>query len=122
MQLPTFIIQFSKLGLPNHTTNLPNYNSSVPPGFLVWSPGCQIPSLDPLAADVMKLFEQEKYEECSSVKPLTSIRLNATKNEAYLVLNEKLRSTYEFKRHKIDCCYQEIIRSGIGKNADDRFK
>lgn len=81
-----------------------------------------MPALDPLAADVMKLFEQESYEECSTLKPLTRIRKNATTNAVYLVLDDKLRTSFHYRNNKLDCCYQEIVRSGVNKTADWKFK
>lgn len=94
----------------------------MPTGYLVWNPECQMPALDPLAKDVMKLFKQEKYEECSSTKPLTSIRRNYSTDSAYLVFEDKLKLSYIVKNKKLDCCYQEINRSGDGKHADDKFR
>lgn len=127
IQLPTLMI--NQLGfqaqLNNITTIRPTYNQSVPPGFLVWSPECQMPSLEPLAADVMKLFNKEKYEECSNTKPLTRIARSRSTDVAYLVLDEKRRDSFYYKGNKInklDCCYQEIVRSGTDKKADDKFK
>lgn len=84
-----------------------------------------MPSLEPLAADVMKLFKKERYEECSNVKPLTRIVRNRTTDAAYLVLDESRRVSFYHKgnkNNKLDCCYQEIIRSGTGKTADEKFK
>ncbi|KAJ6643681.1 hypothetical protein Bhyg_08646, partial [Pseudolycoriella hygida] len=115
------------IGLQEQLNNSirPTYNhQSVPPGFLVWSPECQMPSLDPLAADVMELFNKEKYEECSSVKPLTRIARNTTTGAAYLVLDERRRVSFYYKgnrNNKLDCCYQEIVRSGANKTADEKF-
>lgn len=84
-----------------------------------------MPALDPLAADVMKLFNQEKYEECSPVKPLTRIVKKRSTDTAYLILDEKRRDSFYYKgnkNNKLDCCYQEIVRSGTGKKADEKFK
>lgn len=100
-----------------------NYsNHSVPHGFLVWSPSCEMPSLEPLANDVMKLFHVEKYEECSSTKPLTYIKKNWTTNAVYLTMNESLKTEFTVRGQSLDCCYQEIIRNAVGKNPDDKFK
>lgn len=79
-----------------------------------------MPALDPLAKDVMHLFTQEKYEACSSSKPLTSIRYNWTTNVVELVLDQKLKTSKIYTKTK--CCYQEINRSGEGKHADEQFK
>lgn len=35
-------------------------NHTVPDGFLVWSPSCQMLAMEPLAKDVMKLFRRGK--------------------------------------------------------------
>ncbi len=121
IQLPTLMT--NKLGFQAQLNNITT--APVPPGYLVFSPDCQMPSLEPLAADVMKLFNKEKYEECSNVKPLTWINRNRTTDIAYLVLDEKRRNSFYYKgnkNNKLDCCYQEIIRSGTDKKADEKFK
>ena len=81
-----------------------------------------MPALDPLAEDVMKLFKVIPYEECCSLKPLTRIEQNFTTNTAWLVMEQKLKKSFTWKRNKLDCCYQQINRSGANKTADDEFK
>lgn len=105
---------------PKKSTTSINSNQTVPPGYLVWSPGCQMPAMDPLAKDVMSLFTQEKFEACSSSKPLTQIRYNWTAQTVELVLDQKLKNTRAYARSL--CCYHEIRRSGEGKQADEHFK
>lgn len=46
------------------TTMKPQFksiNHTVPAGFLVWNPGCQMPAMNPLAKDVMKLFHRGNF-------------------------------------------------------------
>lgn len=88
-----------------------------------------MPALDPLAADVMKLFKIEDFEECSAHQPLTRIVQrntsaadDVTPRTAYLVLDENRRKSFQSKGQKLDCCYQEIVRSGVNKTADEKFK
>lgn len=112
----------------NHhvTTNQPEMNLSnsfrshfditVPDGYLVFNPQCKMPSLDPHAKDVMRLFRQEKYESCTKTKPFTSIEMNWDTAEATLVLDAKAIAK------NMSCCYQEIERAGKGKSADAQFK
>lgn len=38
-------------------------NQTVPDGFLVWSPSCQMLALEPLAKDVMNLFHRGKQTD-----------------------------------------------------------
>lgn len=63
-----------------------------------------------------ELFRQEKYESCSKTDPLTSITMNWNTSEATLVVSAKVLAK------KMSCCYQEIERTGTGKNADSKFK
>lgn len=79
-----------------------------------------MPSLDPLAKDVMRLFTQEKFEPCVSTKPLTTINMNWTTYTAQLVVDQKMKNSRTYA--KTSCCYQEIKRSGEGKHADEQFK
>lgn len=95
-------------------------NQTVPKGFLVWSPGCQMPSMDPLAKDVMRLFHIERYEVCSKSEPLTHIEMNWTTSAATLIINNTSKWYSTFM--KSTCCYHEITRLTGGKNIDDKFK
>lgn len=108
--------------LPNATSTTQRVviDEIVPPGFLVYSPGCQMPALNPLAKDVMHLFFKEKYETCSNVKPLTTIRMDWSNKTAYLVI-EPSRKELSAYRGAL-CCYQDIKRSGTGKHADEQFR
>lgn len=109
--------------LPNATSSTTQrvvIDGTVPPGFLVYSPGCQMPALNPLAKDVMHLFFKQKYESCSNVKPLTSIRMNWSNKTASLVIEPSRRDLSVYMNAL--CCYQEIKRSGTGKHADEQFK
>ncbi|XP_031636443.1 uncharacterized protein LOC116349218 isoform X2 [Contarinia nasturtii] len=92
----------------------------VKDGYLVWSPNCQIPAIDPLAADVMKLFRREKYEACSTTQAVTRIEMNWTTSEAMLIYDYKPKWYSSFLEST--CCYSEIIRTGSGKKADEQFK
>lgn len=95
-------------------------NHTVPNGFLVWNPGCEMPSLEPLAKDVMRLFHREKYEHCSKTPPLTTVQMNWTASTATLAINQNV--VWYKAAKNVSCCYQEIRRSGSGKTADEHFK
>lgn len=45
---------------PKSTESQNAINQTVPDGFLVWSPSCQMLAMEPLARDVMKLFHRGK--------------------------------------------------------------
>lgn len=92
----------------------------MPNGYLVWNPGCEMPSLEPLAKDVMRLFHREKYEHCSKTPPLTTVQMNWTASTATLSVNQNV--VWYKAAKNVSCCYQEIRRTGTGKNADEQFK
>jgi len=80
-------------------------------------------SLEPLAADVMKLFSKEEYEPCSKKHPLTSIDQNFSDDSVQVVFHRGLKSKYlTSDQNQLDCCYQEITRGGSNSTADDKFK
>lgn len=84
-----------------------------------------MPSLDPLAPDVMKLFRREKYQKCSKTEPLTRIVKNYDSNLVILHLDEKIRqSQYSsiFGGSVKSCCYEEIKRTGEGNDVDNKYK
>jgi hypothetical protein len=109
-----------------HTSFTPSNDSfeikSVPPGYLVWSPFCKMMSLEPLSPDVMNLFKKEEYEPCSKRQPLTSIEQNFNNEQVLLIYHEDMKSKYLASGHnQIECCYQEITRSGANITADDKY-
>lgn len=80
-------------------------------------------SLEPLAADVMKLFSKEEFEPCSRKRPLTSIEQNFEEDTVKVVFHRGLKSKYVSSDHyQLDCCYQEITRGGANATADDKFE
>lgn len=79
-------------------------------------------SLEPLASDVMNLFKKEEFEPCSRREPLTSIEQNFNSDQILVVYHEDMKSKYLASGHnQIECCYQEITRSGENSTADDRY-
>ncbi|XP_055687131.1 uncharacterized protein LOC129792266 isoform X2 [Lutzomyia longipalpis] len=89
----------------------------VPTGYLVYGPGCHMPDLNPLAADVMKLYHREKEQECSTKAPLTRIKFINDGKDARLVLDADLLHKYDMYGTP-HCCYREIRRSSKDDHAD----
>ncbi|CRL03323.1 CLUMA_CG016463, isoform A, partial [Clunio marinus] len=105
----------------NQNTSANNPMKSVP-GYLVWSPQCKMPSLEPLAPDVMKLFSKEVFEPCSKKHPLTSIEQNFDDDTVKVILHHGLKSKYlSSDQNQLECCYKEITRGGSNATADDKF-
>lgn len=93
-----------------------NDDETEPDGFLVRSPRCEMPTMNPFAEDVMQLFTVEKYEACSKTDPLSRIEMNWTTSAATLVFN----NISNFPN--ISCCYKEITRLATGGNIDNEYK
>lgn len=109
-------------GTTQSKTNVTTPNT-VPKGFLVWGPGCQILDLDPLADDVMRLFHKERFIPCSSKQPLTSIEQKPLENDTVVLRfhqNRVVAHLPHYMKH-IECCYQSIERSGVNEKADNNF-
>lgn len=89
----------------------------------MWNPQCKMVSLEPLAADVMKLFTKEDFEPCSKKKALTSVSQNFENDSVKIIFHQSLVSKYlSSDQNYIECCYQEITRGGSNGTADDKFK
>lgn len=94
-------------------------NESVPTTeYLVFSPNCQMLSLDPFAPNIMKLLIKDEYEPCTNKSQLTSISQDFEANSVQLVYHDNFTMEYYAEGHdQIECCYQEITRVG----GDDEF-
>jgi hypothetical protein len=83
----------------------------VPSGYLVYSPSCKIPSLDPFAPDVMEIFYKKNDLECWKTRPLTSIDQDF-KNDIVKVLVHHEHEEIYFKENgrQLNCYYKEVKR------------
>lgn len=80
-------------------------------------------SLEPLASDVMRLFSKEVYEPCAKKPPLTSIKQDFSEDIVQLIFHQERKANYlTGYLNQLDCCYQEITRSGFNATADEKFK
>lgn len=86
-----------------------NASVPVPQGYLVWSNSCKIASLNPMAADVMKLYYREKPISCSSKVPLTNVFWDAQKQKYYLRVVKEAQKAYSF-RSESSCVCKEVVR------------
>lgn len=57
----------------------------------------------------------ENHEKCMPGKDATRIRMNWSTREAILVYDD---SQFD----NVECCYNEIKRTGRGRNADTQFR
>lgn len=71
----------------------------------------------------MKLYKKQKFEPCTNKKPLTEIVQDYENDIVTVKFHENLLPHYLYKGQSYyECCYQEILRSGQNKTADQQFK
>lgn len=87
----------------------------MPKGYLVWSPQCKIASLDPRAADVMKLYHREKAISCTTKPPLTSVEWNGATQKYYLKVVGEATKNYRFHPSSDQCVCQMVTRKTENK-------
>lgn len=70
----------------------------------------------------LRLFTKEEFEKCSKKRPLTSIEQNFETDSVKVVFHRGLTSKYiNAEQNQIECCYQDITRSGANTTADDKY-
>ncbi|KAJ9592750.1 hypothetical protein L9F63_015588 [Diploptera punctata] len=83
-------------------------------GFLVDTPGCRIPDLDPFDPIVREFIKKEKQLNCNKNLPLV---VNANLTSLFI-----LKSSFDYlnitDEEELDCCYQPFWRSTEYKNND----
>lgn len=132
--------------LDQYVTTATSKDRPLENGYLVSSPSCYIPSLDPFAPDVMKIFQRRNYmtllsnslwmhsDFCFGAICLINIKYFIENYEKCVPGEDATRiemnwNTSEAKLVYNDsafvntmCCCSEIIRSGQGRNADTEFR
>lgn len=92
-----------------HTSEGPVPALDIPEGFLVWSNQCMIVSLDPMAKDVMKLYQRRVPLSCGYNSSLTTVKWSPKDQKYLLLVADNARTTFNF--HEGHCQYKEVIRS-----------
>ncbi|EDW16569.1 uncharacterized protein Dmoj_GI10601 [Drosophila mojavensis] len=78
--------------------------------FFVDTSKCRMPAPDPFTPDVLMIYRGVPYEQCESGKDL--IKVNFKDGIYSLHMSEA----------NLTCCYKQILRSGVGANADMEYK
>ncbi|KAJ8925402.1 hypothetical protein NQ315_009234 [Exocentrus adspersus] len=74
--------------------------------YLIDTPGCQIPNVDPFADDIKKFIQKESYTKCTDLELLTYIE----KESGIVTLNVNTSLAYQYSWFPLRCCYSEIHR------------
>lgn len=109
--------------LPIYVDN--NITDATKEGYLVWSPSCQIPDLNPLHESIKKFIKPAQSIVCSKFGPLTYIS-PVSKGEPFVLKVDTNIAHQYVGKHNYSCCYSNITRSApdyndVRKNADSKF-
>lgn len=91
-------------------------SSLPPPGFLVHSPSCRIPDMDPFHPSLQKLVLREDPVVCSALPPLTATRPVPAAGSGALAMHVLRLDTDLLPKytprfyHNVSCCYQSVTR------------
>nr|CAD7259343.1 unnamed protein product [Timema shepardi] len=83
--------------------------SQAKDGYLVWTPSCQIPELDPYHPSIKNMLSRSDPIICSKHGPLTYVRTRD--NSSYsLMIDSGMISQYVPPHQKLFCCYSIVTR------------
>ncbi|EFA10542.1 hypothetical protein TcasGA2_TC012797 [Tribolium castaneum] len=91
------------------------YNESK---YLVATPKCKIPNLDPFEAEILKFYKPMKYISCSKRDFLTHV----TKNDNIATIHINTNAVPSQLREHISCCMASITRSKNKEKPDDSIR
>lgn len=91
---------------------------TVKEGYLVWSPSCQIPDMDPHHESIRKLLKSAESIVCSKFGPLTYINTptaahaqNNWSSEPYVLkVDPGMVRYYVPSKQSYSCCYADVTR------------
>lgn len=92
---------------------------SVHSDYLIWTPNCKIPNIDPFAKDAMHIFKPKKYVACATHR-ITSVIKDANGN-GVLIMNATLLEKTLKKDETLVCCYSNVSRSLDPEDADSKI-
>lgn len=106
----------------SHLTLFTVNDNRPPQGFLVHTPGCRIPEMNPFDSSILKYLSPAATVTCS-LKP---ILIESDQNSIRIVKNA-LKSYNVSNIADIDCCYKHFEREAvnpekINKNIDDSIR
>nr|CAD7415362.1 unnamed protein product [Timema cristinae] len=102
------------------------YSSMSKDGYLVWTPSCQIPEIDPYHPSIKKMLSRSDPIICSKHGPLTYV--TTRDNSSYsLMIDSGMISKYVPPHQKLFCCYSIVTRVTVStenynSSADNLYK
>uniref|UniRef100_A0A1A9WJQ3 Uncharacterized protein n=1 Tax=Glossina brevipalpis TaxID=37001 RepID=A0A1A9WJQ3_9MUSC len=114
------MLKFNEI-IPKNENSYENDNLN----YFINTSKCHIPYVNPLSPEVLKFYKPEYITGCSKEKRLINLLYNNITNRYILHIDMKAIPGYGSNTTLGDdvlrCCYQEIIRSGRGSEADNEF-
>lgn len=87
-----------------------NVNTSSP-AYIIDTPGCKIPNVDPFDKSVLKYIKNPTTMKCSDKLPLIQ------SDQRSIWIDEDALKTYKFKKASdIECCYADLNTSSAYLN------
>ena len=74
--------------------------STVQGEYLVDTPTCKIPNMNPFVEEAMKIFSKSSSINCSRKHPLTSIVQNYETDNAFLMIHDEFKSEFLYWWHE----------------------
>nr|CAD7588594.1 unnamed protein product [Timema genevievae] len=98
-------------------------------GYLVWTPSCQIPEMDPYHPSIKKMLSRSDPIICSKHGPLTYVTTKDTNSTSSysLKIDSGMISKYVPPHQKLFCCYSIVTRVTVStetynSSADNLYK
>nr|CAD7266708.1 unnamed protein product [Timema shepardi] len=87
------------------------YSSMSKDGYLVWTPSCQIPEIDPYDPSIKNMLSRSDPIICSKHGPLTYVTTRDNSTSSYsLMIDSGMISQYVPPHQKLFCCYSIVTR------------
>jgi hypothetical protein len=106
---------------------------TVKEGYLVWSPSCHIPDMNPHHESIRKLLKPTDSIVCSKFSPLTYISTPTTEHVVnnwsapyILKIDPGMVRYYVPSKQNYSCCYADVMRASPdvkdNQTADSKYK
>ena len=101
----------SKMSIRYELTTLSPITTTVSPRYLINTPGCKIPYIDPWHPSILKYIKRQPTVRCSKTPDLVSL------NKGMLILNETVHEKW-YATNVSQCRWREIKRAGLNDKTN----
>ncbi|XP_018783831.1 PREDICTED: uncharacterized protein LOC108965702 [Bactrocera latifrons] len=96
--------------------------------YFIYTSQCRVPFVDPFEKGVAELFNRRdfNYTNCTTDEPFIIINYQLNARQYFLHMNveaiERAVKPLNASATDVGCCYRQIVRSGSGRSADNKFE